>query len=278
MSQVKRGFSDYLDGQIHYRYAGRESENRLPLMMLHASPGSSLMLKPLIAALGDSRQVIAPDTLGNGDSMPPTGEQPDIQHYAEAVLSVMDDLNIQQADFYGTHTGARIAAHIALNNPERLNQVVLDGFGLYTPDDLDEILKVYAPEVKPDQLGTHVMWAWHFCRDQFIYFPWFRKNKESRVPLDLPDAEYLHDKFVEIMKCITTYHKSYRAAFRYSMAETVPRITQPVMITFAETDMVRSAYDQAIKLLPSAHCELLPGIRDEQSVASTAVAIERFLA
>lgn len=281
MSQVKRGFADFSDGQIHYRYAGVDvavgKEDSLPLMMLHASPGSSLMLKPLIAALGDARRVFAPDTLGNGDSMPPAGEQPEIPDYARAILAVMDELDIKRADFYGTHTGARIATYIALNHPERLNKIVLDGFGLYTPDDLDEILKVYAPEITPDQMGTHVMWAWHFCRDQFIYFPWFRKKKEFRVPLDLPEAQYLHDKFIEIMKSITTYHKSYRAAFRYSMADAVPKLSQPTMITFAETDMVRATYDSAVKLLPMAHCELLPGIRDEKSAVNTAAAINSFL-
>lgn len=275
MATVRRSFADFPDGQLHYRQSGKPSDT--PLLMLHASPGSSLMLQPLIAALGEQRQVIAPDTLGNGDSMPPLKEQPEIPDYADAVLALITQLGIEQVDLYGTHTGARIATHIALTQPQRVRKVILDGFGLYTPDDLDEILRVYAPQVEPDQIGSHVMWAWHFCRDQFIYFPWFKKQKEHRVPLDLPEASYLHDKFIEIMKSITTYHKSYRAAFRYSMATHVPKITQPTMITFAETDMVRSAYEEAVKLLPEAHHKVLPGIRDIESVAVTAGSINQFL-
>ena len=275
MAMVRRNFADFPEGQIHYRHSGVGNGN--PLVMLHASPGSSLMLNPIIAAMGDHRRVIAPDTLGNGDSMPPPLEQPEIPDYAESVLALMIELGIEQADFYGTHTGARIATYLALNHPGRVRKVILDGFGLYTPDDLDEILRVYAPEVQPDQNGSQVMWAWHFCRDQFIYFPWFRKKKEYRVALDLPEAEYLHDKFVEIMKSITTYHKSYRAAFRYSMATHVPQITQPTMITFAETDMVRTVYEEATQLLPKAHHELLPGIRDTASLVVTMTAFNRFL-
>ena len=275
MAIVRRQFAEFPNGQLHYRHSGKSNET--PLIMLHASPGSSLMLEPLIAALGEQRRAIAPDTLGNGDSMPPAQEQPEIPDYAGAVLELMDQLNLEQADFYGTHTGARLATYIALAQPQRVRKVILDGFGLYTPDDLDEILKVYAPQVQPDQIGSHINWAWHFCRDQFIYFPWFKKQKEHRVPLDLPDAAYLHDKFIEIMKSITTYHKSYRAAFRYSMAENVPAISQPTMITFAETDMVRSVYDEAIKLLPQAHHQVLPGIRDPDSTALTAAAINWFL-
>jgi pimeloyl-ACP methyl ester carboxylesterase len=276
MAIVRRSFADFPEGQIHYRHSGAANDG-VPLLMLHASPGSSLMLNPIIAALGDHRHVIAPDTLGNGDSMPPSQEQPEISDYAVAVLALIEELGVKQADFYGTHTGARIATYLALNHPERVRKIILDGFGLYTPVDLDEILRVYAPEVQPDQIGSQVMWAWHFCRDQFIYFPWFRKQKEFRVDLDLPDAEYLHDKFIEIMKSITTYHKSYRAAFRYSMATHVPLITQPTMITFAETDMVRSVYEEAVKLLPKAHHELLPGIRAAESVAVSMAALNRFL-
>jgi len=272
---VRRGFVDFVNGQVHYRHAG--DPGLPPLLMLHASPGSSRQLEPLVAAMGETHRVIAPDTLGNGDSMPPEGAQPEIADYAEAVLGVMDRLEIETADFYGTHTGARIATHICLARPERIRKVILDGFGLYTPDDLEEILAVYAPEKAPDQMGLHIMWAWHFCRDQFIYFPWFKKDKEHRVPLDLPDAETLHVRFVEIAKALTTYHKSYRAAFRYSMRDNVPKITQTAMITFAETDMVRAVFDEAKALLPDARTQVLPGIRSPETLAVTAAAFRSFL-
>ena len=272
---VRRGFADFENGQVHYRHAGDTSLP--PLFMLHASPGSSRQIEPLIGAMGETHRVIAPDTLGNGDSMPPDGEQPEIPDYAEAVLGVMDRLGYDRVDLYGTHTGARIATHICLEHPGRVRKVILDGFGLYTPDDLDEILAVYAPEKGPDQLGQHVMWAWHFCRDQFIYFPWFKKDKDHRVPLDLPDAETLHVRFVEVVKALTTYHKSYRAAFRYSMRDKVPEITQPAMITFAETDMVRHVFDEAKTLLPDARCEVLPGIRTPETLGATAAAFRSFL-
>lgn len=275
MATVRRGFVDFPDGQVHYRTAG--SGGSTPLVMLHASPGSSKMLEPLIAAMGDGRRAIAPDTLGNGDSMPPAGAQPEIADYAGAVLGLLDRLDITQADIYGTHTGARIATEIALSHPGRVRKLILDGFGLYAPAELDEILKVYAPEVQPDRNGGHVMWAWHFCRDQYIYFPWFKKDKDHRVPLDLPDAAFLHDKFIEIMKGITTYHKSYRAAFRYPMAEKVPGLTQPTLITFAETDMIHPVLEQARGLLAHAEYSSLPGIRTPETLAETVSAFGAFL-
>lgn len=47
---IRRGFADVAGGQVHYREAGRGLGRTL--VLIHASPGSSLMLAPLIAAFG----------------------------------------------------------------------------------------------------------------------------------------------------------------------------------------------------------------------------------
>lgn len=275
---VRRGFCDIPGGQVHYRTASPDAPaDAPPLIMLHASPGSSKMIEPLVGALGRTRTVFAPDTLGNGDSSPADGDAPEISQFADAVLRLADGLGFETFDLYGTHTGARMATHLGLTEPARVRRIILDGFGVYTPDQTDEILKVYAPAITPDQMGGHVMWAWHFCRDQYIYFPWFKKDAEHRVPLDLPSAEFLHAKFVEISKAITTYHKSYRAAFRYSMRDHVPGLAQDVMITYADTDMVSAHFDEARKLLPDAHALRLPGIFSPEAVDMSAKAMAEFL-
>ena len=187
----------------------------------------------------------------------------------------MDALGLGRVHLYGTHTGARIACEIALAAPERVDRLILDGFGLYAPQDLDEILSVYAPRMEPDRQGAFAFQAWQFCRDQFLWFPWFRKEAAARVPQDLPDARFLYLRYVEILKALDTYHLSYRAAFRYSMRENVPRIARPTLVTFAENDLVRPAFEEAAGLLPGAESALLPGIRTPEAVAVTAA---RFLA
>lgn len=272
---IRRGFVDFDLGQIHYRHAG--APEAPPLLMLHASPGSSRQLEPLITQMAGQFRVIAPDTMGNGDSMPPPGDRPEIADYASAVMATADKLGLERFRLYGTHTGARIACEIALTRPDRVDRLILDGFGVYAPDDVDEILERYAPEMAPDQQGAFVLQAWQFCRDQFIWFPWFRKEAERRVPHDLPDAEFLYVRYVEILKALKTYHQSYRAAFRYSMAENVPALTRPTLITFAENDLVRAAFDEARALLPRAQAEILPGIRTPGAARVTAERFTRFL-
>ena len=272
---IRRAFVDLEKGQIHYRYVG--ARDAPPLVMLHASPGSSRQLEHLILEMADRFRVIAPDTMGNGNFMAPIEEQPEIADYARVVMEALDNLGLDRFQLYGTHTGARIACEIALTRPERVQRLILDGFGVYAPGDVDAVLKTYAPEMKPDQQGAFVLQAWQFCRDQFLWFPWFQKEAGRRVPQDLPDAEFLYLRYVELLKALGTYHKSYRAAFRYSMAEHVPAISQPTLITFAENDLVRPAFDDARALLPEAEAEVLSGIRTPEAAKATADRFKRFL-
>ena len=81
---IQRGFVQVVDGQVHYRTAGQPC--RVPLVLLHASPGSSRTLDPLTLRFGRSRQVFALDTMGNGDSSPPAVSEPDIADFSAATI------------------------------------------------------------------------------------------------------------------------------------------------------------------------------------------------
>lgn len=81
-------------------------------------------------------------------------------------------------------------------------------------------------------IGSQLNWAWHFIRDQWLYFPWFKRHAENRLERTLPSPQQLHDQVLEVLKTITTYDKSYRAAFRYPMAETVKGLNVPTLISY----------------------------------------------
>jgi pimeloyl-ACP methyl ester carboxylesterase len=103
-------------------------------------------------------------------------------------------------DLYGAHAGARIANEIALTRPDRARKLVLDG--LYAPDDLDEILRTYAPELVHDLRAAHLMWTWHFVRDQHLFFPWFKRDVAHRYVRDMPDPARMHALFLEVAKAV----------------------------------------------------------------------------
>ncbi|MEM8854735.1 MAG: alpha/beta hydrolase, partial [Pseudomonadota bacterium] len=228
--------------------------------------------------LGEGRLVLAPDCPGNGDSDPLPEEVPEIDRLADAILDGLDESLPQgPMDLYGTHTGARLATSIALRRPERVRRLVLDGFGVYSADRRAEILATYAPEVAPDQIGTHLMWSWHFARDQWIWFPWFEKRNDRRVPLDLPSAEDLHALHVEILKGLTTYHRSYRAAFRYDMRHKLPGVSHPTLICAQRTDMIIEMLPEMAAVKPDAEVAELAGTATPQDADATAQTIDAFL-
>jgi pimeloyl-ACP methyl ester carboxylesterase len=274
---IKRGFADVEGGQIHYREAGPGDvkDGGTPLVLIHASPGSAKALEPLMAAFAPSRRVIAPDTMGNGDSAGAMPEQPEIPFFAARLLEALDALGLERFDLYGTHTGGSIAAELAIAAPGRVRKLVLDGIGLY-PDELQaELLERYAPTMQPDLHGGHINWVWHFVRDTYMFWPWYATDAAHRRSLGLPPPEVLHDKVLDVLKAITTYHLSYRAAFRYDKRAQFRRIRVPTLAACAANDMLAQWHDEFAALIPGAVKATIPPVTVDP--AGAAAAIGRFL-
>lgn len=240
MSQIDRAFARIEEGLVHYRHTGPARGGPV-VIMLHASPGSSRGLEALMGALSELRpdlRLLAPDTLGNGDSTAPAADSPDIAYFADRILDFMDSLGIAAADFYGTHTGARIAAECAIAAPERVGQVVFDGIGDYDDATRQLLIDHYAPEIAPTQYGEHLIWAFNFIRDQSMHYPWFQRDPEHRLMTRaVPEAGEMHERVVELLKSITSYHKSYRAAFAYRAAQRLPLVQIPALFLDGKAEL-----------------------------------------
>ena len=79
----------------------------------------------------DGRRVIALDNRGHGESSKLYNtDDYTIGAMASDVLALMDHLNISKADVMGYSLGARIGAHMALHNPERIRSLISGGLGL----------------------------------------------------------------------------------------------------------------------------------------------------
>ncbi|WP_173932590.1 alpha/beta hydrolase [Chelativorans sp. Marseille-P2723] len=264
--RVRRGFVDVDEGQVHFRYAG-QGRGR-PVVLIHASPGSSLGLEPLVASLASDRYVVAPDTMGNGDSHGSMPEIPDIDFFAQRALEAIDALGIDKFDLYGTHTGASVAAEIAIRNPERVNSLIMDGVGLYSDEMQAELLENYAPAMKPDLHGSHINWAWHFVRDTYMFWPWYRTDAAHRRQLGLPSADVLHGKVVDVLKAIETYHHSYRAAFRFDKRKRFAEISVPTLAVCAASDMLMKWHDEFAALIPNSTKAVIPAVTTDPDEAA----------
>ena len=248
---IRRGFVDVGEGQqIHFRTAG--SGGSRPLVMLHPSPGSSKMLEPLIAAFSQSRAVYAIDTLGNGDSSAPRGDTPEIADFTNAHMRAIEALGISEFDLHGGHTGGNIACEIAIALPDRVRHLILDGMSLYSENERADMLANYAPPLDITSDGRHLLWAWNFVRDGFLFWPWYKSDAAHIRAIGLPAVDALHDKFVEVIKAARTFHKSYNAAIAYRKEDRLPLVRVPTLLAYEQTDVLLPYLERVSNLLPDA--------------------------
>lgn len=251
---IRRGFADVPFGQIHYRTVGKGS----PVLMIHASPGSSRQLEPLIECVGRKHRVLAPDTPGFGDSAVHPLAQPSVADFAATLCGTMDALGLDRVDVYGSHTGGCIAAELAIAAPDRVNRLILDGVGLFEGAFQQSLLANYAPTFTPDHDGAYLIRAFQFCRDQALFWPWFDRTRGARREGGLLPPARLHAWVVEVLKAAETYPLGYRAAFSWPVRERLPLITRPTLFIAANDDPLAADTEALAPLVPNSRYVALP--------------------
>ncbi|WP_261292943.1 alpha/beta fold hydrolase [Sphingomonas hylomeconis] len=229
---LRRHFVDLDDRQIHVRVRGGIGPT---LVVLHASPGSSAQMVPLMQAI-DDRRVIAPDLAGLGDSDAHPKALPTMADFASDSAAAIERLADGPVDLYGSHTGACVATELAATRPDLVRRVVLDGVPLWSDAERAELAARYAPAVQPDPYGAHLLWAHHYCRDQLLFWPWYDKSAAAARCIGLPPARELHRLVVEVVKSIETYHLGYHAAFAYPITERLRAVMQPTLCLSTKAD------------------------------------------
>jgi pimeloyl-ACP methyl ester carboxylesterase len=259
-SPVDRGFVRIADGLVHYRAAAPDDpDSAMPLYLAHSGPGSSRGLAPLVAEMGLTRRVFAPDMLGYGDSDPPSTAPGELGFYADCAARVLDALGLDRVDFFGSHTGAQIGCEFAIRHPDRIGRLALDGIPLFPAMMRAELLERYAPPVTPDDFGGHLAWAWNFVRDLTLHFPHYARDPAHRLNhRAVPPAETLHLLVVDLLKALPTYHLSYRAAFAQDVARRLPMIAAPTLLIAIEGDPLASYLEEAASLTPAAETARIP--------------------
>jgi 2-succinyl-6-hydroxy-2,4-cyclohexadiene-1-carboxylate synthase len=134
-----------------------------PLLLLHGFTGSSETWRPFLPALSTSNDVIAVDLIGHGASDAPR----DTARYSmarciEDLQGVLDYYVLARVTVLGYSMGARIALHLAMEAPERVSALILEGGspGIDNPSErqsrhaADEAL---AEEIERDGVPAFVM-------------------------------------------------------------------------------------------------------------------------
>ncbi len=210
--------------RVHYLRAGQGPS----VAMLHASPCSSKVMRPLMDIFAQQFTCFAFDTPGFGLSDPLPVDSPSVEDFADALADTLGALGIAQVATYGRHTGASIAVEFAARHPERCSMALADGFAVfakaYSPKELD----LYLEPIVPQWDGAHILHLWFRYRDQHVFWPWNKQFDANRSDTDVPDLDFLHRGVVELLQAGDGYRVGYAAPFRHRALGVVPDLKVPV--------------------------------------------------
>lgn len=141
---VKGEFAEINGIRMYYEIHGRGE----PLLLLHGFLDSSLVWKPFVENFADNNKVIVPDLRGHGRSTNPTNKFTHKQSALD-VYALLKELEIDSFRGVGISTGGMTLIHMATQQPERPESIVLIGATNYFPENSRRIQRVWSKQGVP---------------------------------------------------------------------------------------------------------------------------------
>lgn len=146
------------------------SGDGVPLVLLHGGGGIGANWNLIFKEAPANHKLIIPDLRGHGRSTNPTKEFTFKQASLD-VLALLDHLKIERFKAIGMSMGAKTLLHMATQQPERVESMVLVSAAPYFPEQARAIMR----QLKVDN-HTDAEWqkmrAWHKHGDEQILTLW----------------------------------------------------------------------------------------------------------
>jgi len=142
-----RGETVFLNGfEMYYETMGQGE----PLLLVHGWSGSATYFAPLLDELSAHYRLLIPELRGHGRSTNPEGIFTTVQT-AKDVLSLLDHLGLSGIRALGASAGGLTLLHMALQDPEAVDKMILVGVGGRFPQACREsMLAADADSYPPD--------------------------------------------------------------------------------------------------------------------------------
>ncbi len=244
----RRGYVDGPFGLIHYYDNTGSGDNghagdtagggSLPLLMFHQAPQSARQFDAVYAPLAARGiRAIGVDLPGFGLS-DVTSFVPKIEDWARIAPALLDGLGLATVDVLGHHTGALLATEIALQFPDRVRKVIINGPFPITQARREELLQNLQTteidfEYRAD--GSHL--AESFRRRYEMYGAGADPKLTTRV-------------MVEKFQGFGPFWYGHNAAYRYDHAAALQRLKHRTLILTNTTDMIYDLAQKARQMRP----------------------------
>jgi pimeloyl-ACP methyl ester carboxylesterase len=225
---------------LYYEILGADRPGP-PLIMLHGGVLTfHLSFDSLLPALTAERKVVGVELQGHGHTA--DGDRPfSIRQCAEDVIALLDQLGIEQADYFGYSLGGLVSTDVAVLAPDRVGRLVLAA-AHFRPTRSE----AYYPEITALELDS----------------PRLPTEEESVAMKRAYDevAPNPEDFFPFVQKIQPAVHD-----FEAWTDEQLARLTMPVLIIIGDTDFIRLEHAVEMKhLVPNAQLAILPGTKHMQ--------------
>lgn len=163
-------------------YSDIGSPTASPLLFMHGLGTSSQQSVSALTMLENTR-LIAPDMPGHGSSLDFDPELFSFDYFADLVIALLDQLEIESTDLGGTSMGSGIALNIALRYPERVKKIIV-----LRPSWLDQKKPAHLSLIA--QVGQ-----------------WLDAHDEEKATMELalhPDYQDLAEKNVPVAESLTS--------------------------------------------------------------------------
>lgn len=140
------------DLQMYYEIHGTAREGSVPLVLLHGSLSAiGTSFGQVLPRLSQDRQVVAIEQQAHGRTA--DIDRPLIlEQMAEDTVSLLHQIGIVKADFFGYSQGAGISLYIAIKHPELVRKVVLAGGVTYNQEGFHPGMLAGIDNLKPEYL------------------------------------------------------------------------------------------------------------------------------
>jgi len=153
---------------------------------------------------------------------------------------------------------------------------VMDGISVMDEAELADSLVHYAHPFEPDLEGSYLQRIFQFCRDQYLFFPWYKRDKAHQRIGGLPHPDDLAAWVLEVLKGAKTYQRNYRAAFQWDAAGRLPLVTPRALVIAGQNDPLIDGTQIAADALPKPAFTALPRFDDPAFRAARKAAMVAF--
>ena len=195
----------------------------------------------------DERPMYAFDTPGFGESFNPEG-MPSLIDYRDWLCEAIDAIGIGQCHIYAHHTGTHIASEIALERPEQVLSLCLNGAAYLTGQERQVFKDNFTPAIEPDEEGNYLLDTFNLIKTLFPKFD------PELVDLELRGA----------LRSKQGRNQAFTAIWEQDFIKVLQKITCPVFVMSAEDDF----FIEQVALIAKAHPEINTAVLGQSRIVS----------